>query len=261
MNKHYDATLNISKGYCYNEECVSIEKQCNIYGLNTDTSYTLSTGCGWSSTWRTSSCNTDLQCGYTFEEETCESINGESLDIGTPCYVNNADDPPRQCVSGLLFNQCRLSTDIYTYVYIAGGWSECSIPCRDENNSTQIGYQTRRTIICAFQNGTEVDDNNCDDLYKPPMNRTCNDFVCNFCAPLIEKPNICYPNGQCDANAGLCICDPAWGGQFCDIEPSLYFMGITSHVYMNLSGLTIAERADPCNVIDVFMIFPPIHKQ
>eukprot|EP01083_Nonionella_stella_P164501 544586_1 len=237
----------VSFGYCYYGECVSIEQQCALHG-----SYALSSNCGWDVAWKTSSCADSLQCGYTFDELQCNTLFGEVYNVGTPCYDGGSSDVAMQCIG----HQCLESSAIYTHVYITSGWSACSIPCRDEN-STEIGYQTR-SVSCGMQDGTIVDDAVCDayDIYKPSHNRTCHDFVCDFCAILLEKPHVCHPHGDCDSNAGICVCHWGYGGQHCQIEPSLFFMGITSHVYLNLNGITVAERADPCEQIGDFYDIP-----
>eukprot|EP01084_Bolivina_argentea_P210600 358396_1 len=256
INSHY-VLQNISYGYCYNGECINIEEQCTVYGINTQQSYTLSENCDYNPIWRTSSCNSNLQCGYTYDTQQCLTTT-QSYINGIPCNtnVNNPNTQPQQCIFEGRVPQCIVSTQLHTYVYITTGWSQCSLPCRDEN-STQVGEQTRN-VYCALQDGTQVEESNCEDssLYKPSNERSCHDFVCDFCAPLIEKPNICWPHGECDNVVGICMCNYGYAGTYCEIEPSLNFLGITSHVYFNLSGITVAERADPCNIIEDFYDIP-----
>eukprot|EP01084_Bolivina_argentea_P210597 358393_1 len=228
-------------GYCYHGICITIDNQCISRGHRA----TIDDECGYIPNWQIpeNNCNQQLQCiGQLFDLE--KDSRCQSIDIpldGTPCNISSgARDLSAQCVA----NMCQYSSDIYTYKWTTFAWDICSISCKSNDNDI-AGIQTRM-VNCTLQDGSIVEDifcigNNIGD--KPITNRPCNDYVCNFCS----FANICGSNGKCDKKRGMCDCNSGYGGEFCDIEPSLNYIGITSVIYKDiLSGDIIEKRANPC---------------
>ena len=221
MCSRYGST-STEDGYCYNGYCQTMDDQCS------DHSYSVADTdgqCGYTPYWQIAStdCMDTMVCYGALinleDDSNCHST-GSPPEDGTPC--TSTDGEAAQCVGGL----CVASSSVYTYKWTAFSWRECSIPCK--SSTDELPGVQYRDVNCTLQDTSIVDRSLCDGAGDAPdSSRECNDFICNFCA--IET--ICGDHGECDVDRGICDCFSGYGGEFCDILPSLEFMGITSQVW------------------------------
>eukprot|EP01084_Bolivina_argentea_P153613 267848_1 len=225
-----------SFGYCYSGECMSLEKQCTEYGVESGTDFSVApTACPGVSApdWQVESCGSRISCARV-SDSAC--VRADEADEGIPC--NNQS----QCIGG----QCEYSSSIYTFKWTSLAWDECNMSCKaDDEEGTAAGYQTR-VVECTFQNGTA--GGGCDDEFRPIDGRICNDFVCDFCAIQPNGATICGDHGTCEDDLKICDCDSGWSGDRCDEAPSLRFLGIVSQIY-HTANRTVKMRINPCGTI------------
>jgi len=212
-------------GMCYNGFCVSVIDQCLEVGDST--TYTPCDDQG-TNTLGIDDCS--LLCCYNDISGSVTYFDGfdppeRELEDGTPCDIGGGSQG--QCLAGT----CTDYTTMYTYKWESGFWGDCSIDCKEEGEDA--GFQNR-TVTCAKQDGTVVDDSNCDSDSMPDDAQICNDFYCEPC----RDGDRCLPYGYCNDknpvyNYTDCICTHGYSGEYCDKPPSLNFWGITK-VYRTL---------------------------
>jgi len=230
-----------SFGMCYAGECVSIEAQCEQFGVATGISYDIAaTSCsGYNPQYEVGAnqCNVRISCKKV-SDGSCVTLTGEKPDDGVPCDGG-------QCYDG----GCETSSSVETYLWTVYAWQSCSIDCKSSSSDTP-GNQTR-VVECTKQDGTAVSSSLCDSDSIPVSTRLCNDYVCDFCAIQPDGLTVCGVHGSCESDLGVCVCDSGWDGSFCDTAPGLNFTAIVSQSYFDPSnGSFISERANPCGSIE-----------
>eukprot|EP00485_Elphidium_margaritaceum_P010738 CAMPEP_0202686732 /NCGR_PEP_ID=MMETSP1385-20130828/2498_1 /ASSEMBLY_ACC=CAM_ASM_000861 /TAXON_ID=933848 /ORGANISM="Elphidium margaritaceum" /LENGTH=1765 /DNA_ID=CAMNT_0049341379 /DNA_START=29 /DNA_END=5329 /DNA_ORIENTATION=+ len=232
-----------SFGYCYDGNCKSIQQQCATRGAQIDEVFVVAppTCSQYSPKWQIPSdkCGDRMLCRGV-RDNSCVRIT-EQPDDGIPCNTSASVAVPSQCKEGT----CVQSASALSYVWSVYSWQECNVTCKT-NDDAAAGWQVRE-VVCTLQDGTQQADSLCDATSQPSSGRTCNDVVCNFCAPIgNDGGTVCDPNGECNQDLATCDCKSGFAGQFCDVAPGLNFTGITAMAYKNVTtGDTISLRANP----------------
>ena len=88
-----------SNGMCYSGECVSLESQCDAFGVSTGVTYDIAdSSCSdYVPQWMVGAnlCSTRIYCEKV-SDGTCVALTGEKPDDGIPC--NSSSSTPAQCV-------------------------------------------------------------------------------------------------------------------------------------------------------------------
>ena len=107
--------------------------------------------------------------------------------------------------------------------WLVGDWGECTAPSTAPRCGTRYGVSERR-VVCAFDDGYEVDDVECVDggVVRPLSSRVCavDGPECG-CRTMHDCPSA----GTSECRGGVCECLSGWGGFDCSVELMLAASG------------------------------------
>lgn len=192
--------------------------------INVNSSRTCNTlACKWQAgDW--GSCS--AQCGGGQQSRAVTCVNPNTL--GQVASSPSSCLSTKPATSQLCNNQtCSLPYWLYS------DWGTCSVSCG--------GGSMNRSAFCAVD-GAVVDSSQCALLDGPIVSALCNNQSCGVCYQVQCGTGTCIAD-RTAPNGRRCVCYQGWGGDVCDIAPSIHM------TYPTANGALTAQLGSGAQIL------------